>query len=163
LNFSDILLGAGLASASTGVLGGLPLTTSVQLDTVGATLNWRFNPKINFTAYGTYLMVDEAGGDASTDLTSWMAGLYFPDAFKEGNSAGILFGQPLYRTSADGGAVRSLPGVDRSTPYHVEAFYNFKVNDNLSITPGAFAVFNPEGDSNNDTTVVGVVRTTFTF
>ncbi len=144
-------------------IGGI-LTTPVQVDSVGATLTWRFAPKIALTGYGSYFFVDSAAGpDASSNFSSWMVGLYFQDLLKEGNTAGLLFGQPLYRVSAGGAAALTEPGVDRATPYHVEAFYNFKVNDNLSITPGAFVLFNPEGDANNDTTLVGVVRTTFTF
>jgi carbohydrate-selective porin OprB len=92
-----------------------------------------------------------------------MAGLYFQDLLKEGNTAGLLFGQPLYRVDAGGAARLTEPGVDRATPYHLEAFYKVKVSDNVSVTPGAFLLFNPEGDANNDTTLVGVLRTTFTF
>jgi carbohydrate-selective porin OprB len=92
-----------------------------------------------------------------------MTGLYFQDLLKEGNTAGLLFGQPLYRVSASGAARLTEPGVDRATPYHLEAFYSFKVSDNINITPGAFVLFNPEGNSNNDTTLVGVLRSTFTF
>ncbi|MGL5875321.1 MAG: iron uptake porin [Xenococcaceae cyanobacterium] len=159
------ILGMGSASASTGVLSGLPLNTPVSMNSYGASLAWRINPKIQFTAYGAYIAVEDAtSGDASTDLTSWMAGLYFPDALVEGNSAGLLFGQPLYRVDAGGGASRNTSTTgDRSTPYQVEAFYNFKVNDNLSITPGAFVIFNPEGDADNDTSGVAVLRTSFTF
>jgi carbohydrate-selective porin OprB len=47
--------------------------------------------------------------------------------------------------------------------YHLEGYYKFKVNDNISITPGAFVLFNPEGNSRNDTTYMGVLRTSFTF
>jgi hypothetical protein len=159
------ILGMGSASASTGVLANLPLNTPVSLDSFGATVAWRINPKIHFTAYGAYIAVEDAtSGDASTDLTSWMAGVYFPDVFAEGNSAGILVGQPLYRIDAGGGATRTPTSTgDRTTPYQVEAFYNFKVNDNLSITPGAFVIFNPEGDGDNDTSGVAVLRTSFTF
>lgn len=140
------------------------LNTPVTVNSVGATLTWRFAPKIALTGYGSYFFVDsEAGPDASSNFSSWMVGLYFADLLKEGNSAGLLFGQPLYRVSAGGAARLDEPGVDRATPYHVEAFYNFKVSDNISLTPGAFVLFNPEGDSNNDTTLVGVLRTTFTF
>ncbi|MDX2239625.1 MAG: carbohydrate porin, partial [Leptolyngbyaceae cyanobacterium bins.302] len=45
----------------------------------------------------------------------------------------------------------------------VEAFYRFRINDNIAITPGVFVLFNPEGNSANNTQYVGVVRTTFTF
>ncbi|HBE20131.1 MAG TPA: S-layer protein [Cyanobacteria bacterium UBA11149] len=144
-------------------VGGI-LTTPVDIDSIGATLTWRFSPKISLTGYASYFFVDAAAGvDASSNFSSWMVGLSFRDLFKEGNTAGLLFGQPLYRVSADGAARLTEAGVDRATPYHLEAFYNFKVNDNVSITPGAFVLFNPEGDANNDTTLVGVLRTTFTF
>jgi hypothetical protein len=161
------ITGQGLGSASTNVLAGLPLTTPVNLDSIGATFAWRIDPKVTFTAYGSYIMVeqqDDSGNNASTNLSSWMVGLYFPDLIKEGNSGGLVFGQPLYRESADGGALISpITTGDRSRPLHLEAFYNFKINDNVSITPGAFVIFNPEGDGNNSTTGVGVIRTTFSF
>ncbi len=107
---------------------------------MGATLTWRINPKISFTTYGAYTMVDETGGSAYTNLTSWMAGFYFPDAFIEGNLAGILGGQPIHRVAAGKGASLLSPNNigDRATPYQIEAFYNFKLSDNISVTPGAF-------------------------
>jgi len=140
------------------------LNTPVNVNSVGATVAWRFTPKITLTGYGAYFFVDSvAGPDASSNFSSWMAGLYFQDLLKEGNTAGLLFGQPLYRVDAGGAARLTEPGVDRATPYHLEAFYKVKVSDNVSVTPGAFLLFNPEGDANNDTTLVGVLRTTFTF
>lgn len=149
----------GVTDSLTGALN-----TPVSINSVGATVTWRFTPKIAFTGYGAYFFVDAAAGaDASSNFSSWMAGLYFQDLLKAGNTAGILFGQPLYRVSADGAARLTEPGVDRATPYHLEAFYSMKVTDNINITPGAFVLFNPEGDSKNDTTLVGVLRTTFSF
>lgn len=140
------------------------LTTPIEVNSIGATVTWRVAPKIALTGYGAYFFVDAvAGADASSNFTTWMAGLYFQDLLKEGNTAGLIFGQPLHRVSADGEAELTEPGVDRATPYHLEAFYNFKVTDNVSITPGAFVLFNPESDADNDTTLVGVLRTTFTF
>ncbi|MEQ8542127.1 MAG: iron uptake porin [Coleofasciculus sp. D1-CHI-01] len=145
------------------IVGGI-LDTPVHVNSLGATATWRISPKISLTGYGAYFFVDAvAGADASSDFTTWMAGLHFQDLFKEGNTAGLIFGQPLHRVEADGEANLTEPGVDRETPYHLEAFYNFKVSDNVSITPGAFVLFNPESDGNNDTALVGVLRTTFTF
>jgi carbohydrate-selective porin OprB len=93
-----------------------------------------------------------------------MAGLHFRDLLKEGDSAGLIFGQPLFRVDAGGSAtLTDNVAVNRATPYHLEGYYRFKVSNNISITPGAFVLFNPEGDSRNDTTAVGVIRTTFTF
>ncbi len=172
------ILGTGSSRFSSGVLnipgttfnadgsvnlGGF-LNTPVNVNSVGATATWRFTPKIALTGYGAYFFVDSAAGpDASSNFSSWMVGLSFQDLLKEGSTAGLLFGQPLYRVSAGGAATLEEPGVDRATPYHVEAFYSFKVSNNINITPGAFVLFNPEGNANNDTTLVGVLRTTFSF
>lgn len=159
------ILGTGLVNADIGALAGVPAGIPVKLNSVGGTLTWRFAPKIALSSYGAALFVDDSSGrvDASTTFISWMVGLHFTDLLKEGNNAGILFGQPLYRTSADGDAVLTPEGEDRATPYHLEAYYRFQVSDNISITPGAFVLFNPETNSDNDTTTVGVIRTTFTF
>lgn len=158
------IAGTGLTGASTGILGDLPLTTPVRFNSFGATVNWRVSPKVNLTGYGAYIMADEAGGSAETSLASWMAGLYFPDALATGNAAGILFGQPLYRVDAGGGASLSPANIgDRQTPYQLEAFYKYQVNDHISITPGAYVIFNPEGDADNDTTGIFALRTTYTF
>jgi hypothetical protein len=158
------IMGNGLAASSTGVLGGLPLDTPVNINSIGATVTWRFSDFAYLTGYGAYFFVEQANGGAYTNLSSWMAGLYFPDLILPGNSAGLIFGQPQYRTAAGGGATRRPADIrSLATPYQVEAFYNFKVNNNISFTPGGFVIFNPEGDSRNSTTAVGVLRTTFTF
>ena len=155
------LLATGLGGADIGTLYGLPATQQVHINSVGGTASLRLSSKVTFTGYGAAFFVDNDGGSrGSTTVTTWMAGLRFNDLLAKGNSAGILFGQPLYRVSASGNA--SLP-PNRSTPYHVEAYYHFRVNDNISITPGAFVLFNPEGNSKNNTTAVAVLRTTFSF
>ncbi|MCS6781940.1 MAG: carbohydrate porin [Gloeomargarita sp. SKYG98] len=52
---------------------------------------------------------------------------------------------------------------DRDVPVHLEALYRFQVNKYLTVTPGVFVVFNPNGDSRNDPIVVYTIRTTLTF
>ncbi|MEH1819382.1 MAG: iron uptake porin [Nostoc sp.] len=156
------ILGTGLVSDDIGALPGVAAGTPVALNSVGSTVTWRLSPKIALSGYGAALFVDASSSsvNASTTFTSWMVGVHFQDLFKSGNNAGIIFGQPLYRTDASGSAQL---GDNRATPYHLEGYYRVKVSDNISITPGAFILFNPEGDSRNETTTVGVLRTTFTF
>lgn len=88
--------------------------------------------------------------------------LGFPDFGGEGNFAGIVFGAPPYTASNQyvSGANRR---TDRDITYHLEAFYRYKLNDNIAVTPGFITIFDPEGNSSNPTSYVGVVRTTFTF
>ncbi|MEH2380684.1 MAG: iron uptake porin [Nostoc sp.] len=159
------ILATGLVSSDIGALAGVGAGTPITLNSVGGTVTWRLSPKIALSGYGAAIFVDASSNsvNASTTFTSWMAGVHFKDLFKSGNTAGILFGQPLYRTDAGGSAQLTPTGDNRATPYHLEAYYRFQVSDNISITPGAFILFNPEGNSNNETTTVGVLRTTFTF
>lgn len=170
------ILGTGLTKSDigsgfdSGALAGVPLGTPVKLNSFGGTVNWRFSPKVALSGYGAAMFVDDSSPNpavnASTTFTSWMVGLHFKDVIKQGNNAGLLFGQPLYRTDVSGSATLTdagVPEVNRATPYHLEGYYRFRVSDNISITPGAIVLFNPEGDNRNDTTTIGVLRTTFTF
>lgn len=144
-------------------VGGI-LDTPVHIHSLGASFNWSILPKLAFTGYGSYFFVNSvSGAEASSNFLSWMTGVSVQDLLKEGNTAGLIFGQPLNRVSAGGAAQLTEANVERGIPYHLEAFYNYKVNDNLSLTPGVFVLFNPEGNKNNDTTTVGVLRTTFVF
>ena len=144
-------------------VGGI-LDTPVRIHSLGTSLNWNILPNLAFTGYGSYFFVNSvSGSEASSEFLSWMTGISVKDLLKEGNTAGLIFGQPLNRVDAGGAAQLTEADVDRGIPYHLEAFYNYKVNDNLSLTPGLFVLFNPEGNKNNDTTTVGVLRTTFAF
>ena len=52
---------------------------------------------------------------------------------------------------------------DRDTSYHIEAFYKFKINDNIVVTPAVIWLTAPDHNDNNDDVVIGAFRTTFTF
>jgi len=157
------ILATGLSDADLGSILGRdrqPVSGGVRMNSFGGTATWRLSPKLAVSTYGAWIIADAERSNASTTFNSWMVGLHFRDLFKQGNNAGILFGQPLDRDSVSGGARFQQ---NKATPYHLEAYYRFKVNDNISITPGAFVLFNPEGTKDNDTVGVGVLRTTFTF
>lgn len=52
---------------------------------------------------------------------------------------------------------------DPDTSYHVEGFYQFKLSDNISITPGVIWLTAPDHNNQNDDIVIGTVKTIFTF
>ncbi len=131
----------------------------IRLNSLGATVNWRFVDNVSLVASGAYIFADLVDVDASTNFINWMVGVHVQDLFSEGNSAGLVFGQPLNRDSTGGDAYNP----ENADPYHLEGYISFRVNDNITVTPGVFAVFNPEGYSGNDTAVVGVLRTAFSF
>ncbi|MEG4806684.1 iron uptake porin [Microcoleus sp. F8-D3] len=157
------ILATGLSDADLGSILGRdrqPVSGGVKMNSFGGTATWRLSPKLAVSTYGGWIIADAERSNASTTFNSWMVGFHFRDLFAQGNNAGILFGQPLDRDSVSGGARFQ---ANKATPYHLEAYYRFKVNDNISITPGAFVLFNPEGTKDNDTVGVGVLRTTFSF
>ncbi|MEE3717674.1 iron uptake porin [Tumidithrix elongata RA019] len=148
----DSIVGAGVGSA-----------TSLRANTIAGNLVWNITPKVDLGVWGSWTFADAVNVNASTTFTSWLASLSFKDVFGDGNLAAIAFGQPLYRNSVGGSAIQAQAGATLATPYHLEAFYRFRVSKNISITPGVYFVFNPDSDSRNGTATVGVIRTTFTF
>ncbi|MEH2007756.1 hypothetical protein [Nostoc sp.] len=112
------ILGTGLSSADVGSIRFAPnaaqlgnvggnstlaiLNEPINVDSVGATVTWRFAPQTSFSVSGALLFADLLNVDASTTFSSWSAGLYFRDVFRKGNAAAVIFGQPLYRQSTGG-------------------------------------------------------------
>lgn len=62
-----------------------------------------------------------------------------------------------------GGVQPYLDADDADVPIHAEAFYNYQVNDNISITPGIIYQTNVNQDEGNGDNVIGTLRTTFKF
>ncbi|UBF30332.1 iron uptake porin (plasmid) [Kovacikia minuta CCNUW1] len=169
------ILGTGLASADIGSVLFAPNASElarangsalvavanqgITLDTLGATAAFRITPAVTLAGSFTYIFSDLVRVDASTNFISWLVGVHFKDLLTKGGSAGLLFGRPLSRIATGGRAF----APEDETPYQLEGYINFKLTDNISVTPGLFVIFNPEGFSDNPTTYVPVIRTTFTF
>ena len=157
------ILGLGEAAVAVGAIPNVAATTPVKLDSFGLTAAYRITPKVSLTGFFFYSFVNAASRiDAGTDILSYMGGIHFKDVLSTGSTAGILFGQPPARMNTSGVASR-LPILENAKPYHLEAYYKYRLTDNISITPGLFVIFNPEGFSGNPTVFVPVIRTTFTF
>lgn len=144
-------------------------------DSIGIQGFYQFSPNFQIHAWGTYThayanssgnssLSDGRGGSVlanvgkgdSADIFYAALGLSFPDVGGEGNLPGILVGLPARVISSD---VRDEP----DSSYHIESFYRFQINDNISITPAFWVVINPENDSSNAMQWVGLIRTGFNF
>lgn len=142
---------------------------------LGAQVQWRLNPKITIGGWYGYGFAGNRRTTEEARLSNWAAFLGLPDFGGRGNLLGLLFGVTPrildndYRPRFTTGPLIGQPNpnlrrrIDEEPPYHLEAFYRVRLNDNISVTPGVFVLFNPEGNSANSTQVVGVVRTTFSF
>ena len=79
------------------------------------------------------------------------------DDWPWGNKAGIAFGQRQYATELKGGG--DDPADDN---FMWEAYYTFKVTDNISITPAIFGGTDTVNGTDDDLSGA-VVQTTFKF
>jgi hypothetical protein len=144
-------------------------------DTGSIQAQWRVAPKLTIGGWYGYTWAYNKRTAEEAQIQNWAAFVGFPDLGGKGNLAGILFGmQPRvtdndFRARRTTGALAGTPNpnsrrrLDEDPPFHLEAFYRYRVNDNIAVTPGVFVLFNPEGNSANSTQVVGVIRTTFSF
>ena len=61
------------------------------------------------------------------------------------------------------GTIVNRRRVDTGTSYHAEAFWRYRLTDNIDITPGVLVIVNPEYNRSNPIDYVGTLRTTFRF
>jgi BMFP domain-containing protein YqiC len=93
------------------------------------------------------------------DIWNYAVTLGFPDLGKPGNLAGIILGMEPKVTSSSIDEISK----DGDTSYHIEAFYQYKLSDNITITPGVIWLTAPDHNEQNDNVVIGALRTTFSF
>ena len=113
------------------------------------------SPQFALGGWAGYTQNQAAGGDRQ--IWYWALTAALPDLGGKGNVAGFLVGQEP-RVAASGNGT-----TDTATGLHLEAFYQFKVNDSISITPGIIYLTAPNQDANNRSATIGALRTTFSF
>jgi Carbohydrate-selective porin, OprB family/S-layer homology domain len=82
---------------------------------------------------------------------TWMAGAGVKDLLVPGSMLAVAASQPLI--------VQGERGPEQT---NFEAFYRFPINDNITITPTITVITDP-GNTNQNTIIQGLVRTTFSF
>jgi hypothetical protein len=146
-----------------------PLTT----DAFGATASFQIHQNLRIGAWGGFTNSRIPGQSGSVETNNWIAFLNFPDLLKTGNLGGIYVGQPPKIVRSDLPIGNNLPGILKDsigsaggqpgTTTHVEAFYRYRISDNIDITPGVIFIFEPRHSPNSDMITIGVFRTTFSF
>lgn len=109
-----------------------------------------------YFGYTTASVIDQ---NTDAEILNWNAYITLRDLFQEGAAFIFSFGQPPSLIDSSGDAIESDP--DR--PYLLNVEYQFNVNDYIQLTPGGYVLFNPNGNSDNDTIYVGTLRTVFRF
>jgi len=119
-----------------GAIVGPPAFDAKDLTSVGLRAYWRPDetgslPEVQL-GYDT-ATVDDADTGRPDEMNAWMIGLGWKDLFIDGNRAGVAFGSRQAATSYEGSG-----SDDAEDNFVWEAYYTFKVNDGVSITPAVF-------------------------
>ena len=88
------------------------------------------------------------GQDADTD--AYFFGLTWKDTLAPDDKIGVAFGQP------------QTAETDTVTPFAWEAYYSYKVNDSVTVTPAIFGASDRTGTADVDITGA-IIETTFKF
>lgn len=99
-------------------------------------------------------------GRGDGDVWNWAGSISFPDLGGEGNLGGILVGMEPRLARIDSSVNDE---ADSDTSLHLEAFYRYRLSDNIDITPGVIWLTAPNHDADNDDVIIGVLRTRFFF
>ncbi|ANV91639.1 hypothetical protein AWQ24_13945 [Picosynechococcus sp. PCC 8807] len=149
----NAIFDAGGGTPVVGTLFGNYVDTTVEANSYGAQVAFQISDKISLSGFGMYTDANDV------EIYSYGGGLAFADLGKEGNVLGIFAGAPPYSDGESGGLLS-----DNKTPLHIEGFYKYQINDNISITPGVIWLNNSaEGAFGEDSAWIGTLRTTFTF
>jgi Carbohydrate-selective porin, OprB family len=118
--------------------------------------SFKVSPQVALGGWVGYNKNSAPTGDR--DILNWAVTAAFPDLGGTGNLGGLLVGQEPRVTGATGAAV-----ADTGSSLHLEGFYQVKLSDNISITPGLIYLTAPDHNNANGGAVIGTVRTTFSF
>ncbi|MGB5961708.1 MAG: iron uptake porin [Coleofasciculaceae cyanobacterium] len=140
---------------------GLRPQTPVVTNSYGVEAAFRLTDNISLSGFGSYtdaILI----GQGKADIWTYGGGVAFSDLGKQGNVLGLFAGvEPTLRGLSPG--IRPTGGFSRDNVWHFEAFYKYKLNNNISVTPGVIWVTAPNQSDRNSDAVIGTLRTTFTF
>ena len=133
----------------------------VSINSYGVEANFQITEGIEIGGWAGFSAVRVLGqGDA--DVWNYALTLGFPDLGGDGNLGGLVVGiQP--RLTGTSGLLVEGRRRDSDTGLHLEAFYRYQLNDNISVTPGILWLTAPNHDNDNEDVVLGTIRTTFSF
>jgi Carbohydrate-selective porin, OprB family len=149
--------GTGSTNANPLTFGG----TNSTSDNFGVQGSFQLSPQFALGGWAGYTQNQAAGGDRQ--IWNWAITAAAPDLGGKGNLAGFLVGQEPRVTSSGIDPLTGVNTTDTKAGLHIEGFYQFKVSDSISITPGIIYLTAPNQDANSTGAVIGALRTTFTF
>ncbi|KKI99266.1 iron uptake porin [Prochlorothrix hollandica] len=152
-NAGDVWSSKG-TTLSADPFGNTPTTS----DTVGVLMSYQFSPKFILQGYAGHAWMSHETTSANAKSLSAGLGFIFPDALIEGNEAGVAVGIPPYNYN-------STAASNPNMPLAADIYYDWKISDNIKVTPAVLLLFNANGGSTagDDFEAVTAIKTTFRF
>ncbi|GAB4229719.1 MAG: iron uptake porin [Elainellaceae cyanobacterium] len=97
------------------------------------------------------------------DVWSYYGTLLFRDLGGEGNVLGFQAGVAPYASAVPIAAITEDFDSNQDNNIIVQGVYRFRLNDNIAIIPGVAWLSAPDNNDEIDDTVVGLVKTVFSF
>ena len=145
---------------------GLPLDglfdNAVSSDNFGFQLQWDITPVLSLRGWFSFTDAEFFGPlESDATILNWNAIIAVKDIGKEGSLASLSFGAEPYVTDLE--VDDDDIAFSDDIPFRIEFNYKYPILKNVTLTPGAIVLFSPNQNSDNDTIVIGALRTTFSF
>ncbi|MBG1266358.1 iron uptake porin [Nostoc sp. WHI] len=153
----------GPAAGSNLVNSTVPGTGTVA-NLYGIQAFYQLSPKFainGWVSYAAHRYLGRGDGQAM----DWAVGLAFPDLGKKGSLGGLFVGMAPKLTSLSNNVNlgAGLGQADRDTSLHIEGFYQYKIANNIEITPGFIWVTAPDSNVSNPDSLFAWVRSVYRF
>jgi Carbohydrate-selective porin, OprB family len=140
--------------------------TQVSADNYSVLASVDLSKSFVLSGWAGYTSANREGAiSGKADIWNYALTLAARDFGAKGNTLGFVVGVPPKVTSNNFAVSAANPTGrrDNDTSLHLEAFYKYKLSDNITVTPGILMLLNPEHNASNPTQYLGTVRTTFSF
>lgn len=143
------------------IINGSPVATN----SFGVQFQLDLNPTFSVRGWGAFTDADIVGDgeDGDADIYNYAIAFVASDILKEGSTAALIVGAEPYLASIDADGDGDDEAISNDVPIHLEGFYKYQLNDNISVTPGIVWLPTPNQDGDNDDVFIGALRTTFSF
>ena len=170
----ETFTGSNLSNINSFITGQTGEVVPITSNAYGISTSFQLSDNFILSGWGGYttsrVLESSTADDGSTlvskgdqEVWNWAVTLAFPDLIKEGNLGGIVVGMEPKVTESSVDVAGVADNTDPDTSFHVEAFYQYQLTDNIAVTPGAVWITAPDHTEENADVVIGTLRTTFTF
>jgi Carbohydrate-selective porin, OprB family len=161
-------LGSGVSANTGSGFANTPFGAGAQVsaDNYSVLASVDLSKSFVLSGWAGYTSANREGAIAGkADIWNYAVTLAARDFGAKGNTLGFVVGVPPKVTSNSFAVSTTNPTgrKDNDTSLHLEAFYKYKLSDNITVTPGILMLLNPEHNAANPTQYLGTIRTTFSF